>query len=123
MCRVVPWPGGLRTEIVTSAVRPLPSGFATAAYGSPLPSQRVSYPEFAGSQEGCSDRVTCQHRLPPDRSMSGLFAGNCAVLDQGEKVTVAVVNGIRKLIQFRHLKTDPSPAGFSPRLAGGGRGR
>jgi hypothetical protein len=33
------------------------------------------------------------------------------------------VNGIRKLIQFRHLKTGPPAAGLSPRLAGGGRGR
>jgi hypothetical protein len=29
-----------------------------------------------------------------------------------EAKTVIAVNGIRKLIHFRHLKTDPPPAGF-----------
>jgi predicted RNA binding protein YcfA (HicA-like mRNA interferase family) len=36
---------------------------------------------------------------------------------------MAPVNGIRKLIQIWHPKTDPPPAGFSPRPAGGGRGQ
>jgi hypothetical protein len=37
--------------------------------------------------------------------------------------SLRAVNGIRKLIHFWHLKTDPPPAGFSLRPAGGGRGR